>query len=325
VSKTVLIFDLDTPIYKAAVKAEDRSILVTNMKNKKTKEFVNRTEFKKYLKDNNKIADIGNYTVTDVQDPHPPSFAAQILKTSVKSIIDTVKPDEVEFIVSGGGNFRDDLPLPSRYKWNRQGVIRPVNLQATRNFSERHFKALKTINEEPDDVQVWRGYEVLQEGNKPIVLGYDKDSLQYSGLFVYNPDKKDLGIRQLPKLGDISIDQKGKVRAQGLLQYAFQMLYGDRVDGLKPCEITGIKFGEISAYNILQGLNTEKEILSAVINQYKLWYPSDVRYRTWNDVEVECTWKEIISLYHKGLRMKETRSDPLEVAEFFDRFGLEIK
>lgn len=322
--KTILICDLDTPIYKAAVRAQDKSILVTHTKTGIEKTFNNRTEFKELLKGKNKLSTLPQYEIVDVQVPHPVSHATQILKTTVNSIVDFVKPDEVIYLVSGKGNFREDIPFVKRYKWNREDTLKPVNLQATRNFAIKHFKAVRTNGEEPDDAQVWMGYEVLAAGNKPIVLGYDKDSLQYSGLFVYNPDKPDLGIRELPETGSISLDSKRKPRAEGLMQYAYQMLYGDRVDGLNPYEVAGVKFGEIAAFNVLKDLKDEKEILQAVVNQYKMWYPSDVKYTAWNGEEVSCTWREMYSMYHKALRMKQTKDDPLSAKDFLNSRGVQL-
>lgn len=320
--KTILICDLDTPIYKAAARAQDKSISVKHVRTGIEKSFKTRTEFKELLKSKNKIETLAQYEITDIQEPHPVSFATQFLKTTVNSILNAVQPDEVVYLVSGKGNFREDLPLVKKYKWNREGSLKPVNLQATRNFAIKHYNALQANGEEPDDMQVWMGYEALTSGKKPVVLGYDKDSLQYSGLFVYNPDKPELGIRELPGVGSIELDSKRKPRAEGLMQYAYQMLYGDRVDGLIPYEVAEAKFGEIAAYNVLNDLKTENEILQAVVDQYKMWYPSNVKYTAWNGDDVSCTWKEMYNLYHKALRMKQTKDDPLDYKAFLNSYGV---
>ena len=179
--------------------------------------------------------------------------------------------------------------------------------------------------EECDDMQVWMGYEELQKGNVPVLIASDKDAKAYSGLFLFNPDKPELGVIEIGQLGSIIIDDKNKVRATGLLQYSLQMLIGDTVDSYRPTELCGVKFGEKGAYKLLKDCTTEQDALLVVINQYKLWYPSEFSYNTWDGVAKESSWKHMLNLYHCCVRMKETKDDALIAYDFYRRFNINLE
>lgn len=322
-SKTIALFDLDTPIYKAAAACEERTIEVTHTPTGATKIFKNRTEFKDLMKSKDKLKDIHLYEIQDQQEAEPLSHAIKLLKSQVESTLDCIWPDSVVYMLSGPNNFRNNLPLPSPYKGTRS-PIRPLLLKELRRYAKKQFNAVQSDMEECDDMQVWMGYEELAKGNKPILIASDKDAKAYSGLFLFNPDKPGDGINEIPKLGSIWIDGKNKVRANGMMQYGLQMCIGDIVDSYRPTEICGVKFGEKSAYKLLKDCTTEQEILNLVKKQYQLWYSSDFIYTDYNGNSVESNWLGVMQLYHSCVRMKETRHDSLNIKDFFHKYGVTL-
>ena len=323
--KTVAIIDLDTPCYAAAAVCDNKSILVKHNPTGKEKIFKNRTEFKELIKSKSAKYNLEDYSITDIQEPEPVENACHIVKTGINRILEDIDPDEVIFVISGSSNFRDNLALPSKYKSNRQDMIRPVLLQDVREFAKNKYKPFVAQNEEADDMQVYMGYDALSNGYKPVLVTIDKDVLAYSGLYVYNQDKPEVGIQEIPKFGYLEIDSKNKVRGKGFLWYCFQQLNGDITDGYKPTDLAGIKFGEKSAYKLLTDCKNEQEALSVVVDAYRRWYPSDFIYVDWQGVTHGASYESILDMYFKCCRMKSHEFDELDSVDFFTRkYGVKV-
>ena len=323
-SKVIALIDLDTPVYKAAAAVEERGIIVTHSPTGIQKSFSTRTEFKDLLKSKDKIDKLSEYEIEDTQEAEPAEHAFHILNNHIKFILDSFWCDEVVYMISGKTNFRSDLPLPTKYKSNRVG-LKPLLLKQVQTYAWKKYKAIVTQNEEPDDMQVWMGYEILKRGDIPILCTGDKDSKAYSGLSLFNPDKPEEGVRVIPDLASIWEDDKGKVRALGMKQYGLQQMIGDGTDGFKPTDLCGVKFGEKSALKLLEPCKTEKEVLEVVVQQYQKWYPEPFEYTAWNGKKVESDWKHMLNLYHACCRMKETKDDPLIAYDFYKRHGVVIE
>jgi len=323
VTKTIVIADLDTPCYAAAAVCDNRSVLVKHEPTGKTKVFKNRTEFKNLLKSKGK-SNFEEYSFEDIQEPEPVENACHTLKMGINRILEAIQPDEVIYVISGSSNFRDNLPLPTKYKSSRADMLRPALLGDVREFVKKKYKPLVAQNEEADDMQVYLGYEELYKGNKPIAVSIDKDILAYSGLFVLNQDKLEEGIQEIPQLGYLEIDAKNKVRGKGFLWYCLQHIVGDITDGYKPTDLAGVKFGEKSAYKLLVNCKTEQEALLVVKDMYKQWYPDTFTYKDWQGVEHEANYKSILDLYFKCCRMKSHEFDELNSEEFFAKYGVEL-
>lgn len=320
-SKVVALIDLDTPVYKAAAAVEERGIIVTHSPTGIQKSFSTRTEFKDLLKSKDKIDKLSEYEIEDTQEAEPVENACHILNNHIKFILDSFWCDEVVYMMSGKTNFRNDLPLPTKYKSNRT-ALRPLLLKQVQTFAWKKYNAVVTQNEEPDDMQVWMGYEILKRGDTPVIVTGDKDSKAYSGLSLFNPDKPEEGVIVIPDLGSIWEDEKSKVRALGMKQYALQQLIGDTIDGFKPTELCGVKFGEKSALKLLEPCKTEKEVLEVVVNKFQEWYPEAFEYTAWNGDTIKSDWKHMLNLYYCCCRMKETKDDPLIAYDFYKRYGV---
>lgn len=323
-SKTVALIDLDTPVFKAAAATQKRSILVTHNPTQKQKEFNTRTEFKDVLKAKDKFDKLDEYSIEDIQTPEEISFSYNCLNLHINGIIESIEPDEVIYLISGSTNFRNNLEFPSRYKSNREHLLKPVNLRQIQQYAIRKYKPVVVQGAEPDDAQIYMGYDFLSRGYKPIVVSIDKDSKAYSGLYLYNPDHPHKGVQLIPEFGEIWIDEQDEVRAIGFLQYAFQHLIGDPIDGMKTTELAGIRFGAKSAYKLLKDCKTEKEALEVIVQQYRKWYNKPFEYTAWNGEVIRSDWKHMLCLYFKGIRMKSAPNDPLDAVDFFKKYNVKI-
>lgn len=323
-TKRILIIDLDTPCFAASAVSEDRSVLVTHEPTGLQKSFKTRTEFKEVLKAKQKEDKLPEYSFKDIQEAEPIENACHTLKSMLTRYIDDLEAEEVLYFISGKDNFRDSLPLPTKYKSSRAGTLRPLLLSDVKKFATAKYKATVCHGEEPDDAIIYTAYDLKNKGYDPIILSIDKDSLAYSGLKIYNQDKPEQGIVELPQLGSLWIDDKGKVRGNGFLWYAFQHVLGDKTDSFNPAELADVKYGEKSAYKLLHDCKSEQEVLNKVIQQYKKWYPEPITYIAWDGKEYTKDYIQIADMYFKCSRMKTDEFDDLDFVKFCNKLGVEL-
>lgn len=325
-AKRAVLFDCDVLSYRAAAAAEERRVEVIHKKSGRTKVFKNRTEFKNFLKDIGFEYVEDAYQINDVQLPEDVSHPLHTLKLQIKKIEDTLWTDESYFFISGKNNFRDDLPLPTKYKSNRTDLLRPVLLKDCRQYLIDKYKAKVVNGCETDDALIYKGYELLNQGYEVIIVTNDKDANAYSGLNLYNYTSENPEVIKIDGLGSLWIDEKtGKLKGQGMLWYCTQLLTGDNTDCFKPTELTNVKFGEMSAYKLLKDCKSEQEALNLCAQQYQKWYPETFTYTSWQGRKIESDWKHMLNLYHQCCRMKETENDPLIAYDFFKRYGVILK
>ena len=323
-SKTIVIYDGDILSYRASAVIETRTVVVTHEPTQKQKVFKNRTDFKNSMKIQEKLYNALEYTFVDKQESQPISNCIAIMKHQIENINDSLFADEHLICLSGVSNFRDTLPLPSKYKGSRVGLMRPVHLKGAKTYLKRNYPSQIAVMDEADDVQIYKGYEYLEKGYTVILATIDKDSFSYSGLNLYDFTADNPKVELIPFGVGYLEDTGKKITGRGLLWYCFQMIRGDTGDDYLPYELTGLKFGEKGAYKVLSDCKTEKEALTAVVNQYKLWYPSDFTYTTWDGVTTKSNWKHMLNLYHSCVRMKETSDDLVVAYYFYKKHGVNL-
>jgi hypothetical protein len=321
-NKRILILDLDTPCFAAAAVAEDRSVLVTHVPTGIQKSFKTRTEFKEVLKAKQREDKLSEYSYEDVQVAEPIENACHTLKSMINNYCEALDYEDIQYFISGSNNFRDSLPLPTKYKSSRTGTIRPLLLSDVKKFATAKYKATVCHGEEPDDAIIYTAYDLQRQGYEPILISIDKDSLAYSGLSIYNQDKPEQGIVKIPELGSLWIDDKGKVRGNGFMWYGLQHLLGDKTDSFNPAELAKVKYGEKSAYKLIYECKFEEEVLEKILWQYKKWYPQAVTYIAWNGLVHTADYLVIADLYFKCCRMKTDEFDDLDFMKFLDKYGV---
>lgn len=326
--KIIVIYDGDILAFRASAVAEERSVLATHIPTGKEKVFKNKTELKDSLKSKGKEYKPEDFDFKDIQEPLPESVAFKIMKNKILQTNSDLFADEYVITLSGKSNFRDLLPLPTKYKDNRTG-IRPLHLKACKEHLWKKFNSRVAMHEEADDVQIYTAYEYYKQGYTPIVATIDKDANAYSGISLYDFTTEGSEVRLIPDgpgyLEVIQKDKTKKVKGLGLAWYCFQSLVGDKTDTIYPYELANVKgFGEISAYNILKDCKTEQDLLLAVLNTYKEWYPDKFLYKDWQGNEHEADYLSVMQMYHKCIRMKETKDDTLNLQEFYSRWRIDL-
>jgi hypothetical protein len=322
-SKVVILYDGDILAYRASAAIDGRSVLVKHNKTKRTKEFKNKTEFYDLCKEKNLTIDKDDYTIIDQQNPEPIATACSIIKNQIERINADLFADEYLVCISGKSNFRDNLPLPSKYKGGRSETLRPVHLKECKKYLWKSHPSLIAKDREADDDLIIKGYEYLSKGYQVIIAGIDKDSWSSSGLSLYNYTEEVPKLELIPDFGYLT-DTGKKIIGRGFLWLMFQQVLGDKTDSFNPAEIAGVKYGDKSAYNLLKDTTTKQEALQLVVDQYKKWYPNEVTYTDWTGKKQTKDYRAIFQMYFSCARMMQYEHDKLNAANFCKQHGVEL-
>lgn len=320
-SKIIAIYDADSLAFRASAVVDNRSVEVKHLPSGRTKIFKTRTEFKDMLLDKGMEFKAEHYEFTDKQDAEPLVNVCKILKNQINSINSALCADEYLMCLSGKENFRDSLSLPSKYKGQRDGLMRPVHLKAAKTYLWRNHPSLLANNREADDDLIIKGYDYLNKGYIPILVSVDKDAYSASGLTLYDFTADNPKPELVPDFGSLW-DTGKKITGRGFVWLMFQMVNGDIADHWKPSEIAGKKYGEKSAYKLLKDCKTEHTALTKVVNQYKEWYPESFDYVDWTGKKCRADYKDMFQLYFKCARMMQHENDDLNAAKFCYKYGV---
>lgn len=317
----VAVIDGDEIAFIVASACEKRTIKITNCLNDVSTVFKTRTEFKNFTKGLEIPEEL--FTIEDVQTADDLPAALHTVKVILDNIKEACQATEIEIYLSGADNFRDSIPLPSKYKSNRKDTIKPLLLKDIRAYLVR--KGAKIVNgQEVDDVvshRMWDGYKAK---TKIIGVTQDKDACGSAG-WLYNRDKMEAPeFIDGKDVGQLHIDAKNKVRGTGRKWGYLQWLIGDPTDGYNPCEICKVKYGEKSAFKLLDPLTTDKECIQAIYDQYKAWYPAEVQYTAWDGTEVVTDAIGIMQMYMDCYRMRRWKDDVVNVSELLTKLGTKL-
>lgn len=321
--KKLVVVDADTLVFRSAAASEDRTVEVEYLPAGRKKVYKNRTEFKKAMLEKGFQIKPEEFKFTDIQEPEPVENCLHNIKIQANNILEMFSDADVIFVAGDSNNFRLDLPLPTRYKSNRDGMLRPVLLKEAREYFVKKFNALSADGFEADDLANILAYEGLRKGKEAILLSPDKDAKQSVGLKLFdytNPDKPVVHIQNWHEMNLV----KGDFKSYGVPFFCYQMTRGDKVDCVTPYELTGKQFGDSGAYKLLSDCKTAQQCLEAVAKKFQEWYPEPVTYYAWNKQECTKDWKDLLQLYFSSVYMLRDENDETTVEEFFDSYGVKL-
>lgn len=355
----LIVLDLDQTCFVSAAGAEKRTIKATHKASGREKIFKNRTEFwgtqKKvvggWLKDQNmnmeaKAKAAGreftpwgrdDFTIEDIQTPEPVEHCLHILKTKINAMFEHLGMSDNEGlgVLGGTGNFRLLLPAPEIYKGNREDTLRPLLLQETRDYVQRRYNAKVIDHMEADDylsILAYEGWVHYQQTGKfnRLVVSFDKDQKGNPGLvFDSMRDKEEKTWKHpIPMLIDDSMGEiwmeGSKVKGWGKKFFGYQMLCGDSSDNIKPYQCFDIagRFGDTAAFNLIGHLTDEKEMWTAIVNQYKTWFPEGVEFTSWDGTDRKMSAGQWASIIFQMVYMKRTPNDKTTLASELKRVGV---
>lgn len=321
--QTVLIVDADTICYRAAAATEGRSIEVTHLPTGKVKVFKNRTELKTLLKSKGRLEAIDDYLIIDQQEPEPIENCLSLVKRQVNNLIEFTWCDSNRLYLGKGKNFRHKLALPKAYKGNRLDMIRPVHLDEARNYLVKHWGATVVEGREADDQVVIEVYKELDRGNRPILAVAEKDLYQCEGVEILNYTEPSWSLHKIDSLGHLREEGKG-IKGEGLLFLCYQWCCSDPSDNYCAYDLSNVKFGPKKAYNLLKDCKTEAEVLIAVKEQFKKFYPEPFEYTDHTGESMTSNWFDMMQMYYTCCRMQRYEDDPLDCRVLFEKYGVTL-
>lgn len=351
---TVVYIDGDQLAYICAAANEDKVIIATHKASGNKKEFKNRTEFwgnkKKeiggWLQDLNMTRQVEGKTlftkedfeITDEQRPRELAFCLSNIKNKLNSFLNHLGLTKYQVVLGGEDNFRLMLPSVEQYKSNRADTLRPLQLKEAREYLTKHHETLVVDGIEADDFLAMKGYESVEVFNKTgifpyIIVSFDKDQLG-NMTFMFNSYTEE-GVYKHPipilvnnqdeseGLGSLFL-VKNKVKGYGFKFLMFQTLVGDPTDCIKPYQSLGIRFGELSAYQLIQPCTSHKDVLEVVIRQYKEWFPEGVKFTSWNGEEISMTTGQWMNNIFRMVYMLTSENDKTHIGTLIKKYNAEI-
>lgn len=338
---TKLCFDYDYLLYAAGSMAETRSIVVTHRASGDQWEFPNRTLFWGHHKakaggwlaewnskrpdDKRRKAD--EFDVIDKQCPEPIENAIHTLKQMIVAVKEETFANTHYGYTGRGKSFREDVSTIIKYKGNRDNSLRPVLLEDLRNYLVRYQAAEIIAGIEADDAvsidsyNSWKKWKKTGSDNdKLIVACVDKDYKQCPGHLKY-PEQPLCSYGE--GFGYLEPTPKG-FTGRGRLWLYFQVLAGDSVDNYFPNSASPVKWAEVSAYKALSGCKTDKEALQALVDSYKLLYPSPKKIVGWRGQEIEIDAMYVLQENFTLARMLRIREEkPVVLKDVLDNLSVE--
>lgn len=325
----IAVFDGDQIAFRTAAAAEERGIKVTNTTlpdDQGVGIWKNRTQFKKFM--NGIDYEDEMFTVEDTQIAEPIQNAIATMKATIANICKQCNAGSYEIYVGDSNNFRDELPLPTKYK-DRDTSVRPLLLKELKQYLRDFKGAIWADGIETDDYIAIRMYEGYKQGKKVIGISSDKDQMQTQG-WILDPNKMEKPYL-IKGFGGLFIDSSTKsdtVKGWGRKFLYYQILHEDKADtysardvykqlhGKKP------RFGEKAAYGLLNPCKTDKECFEVLAEQYKKWYGEDeFTYTDWKGNEVTTDWFGLMSTYFLTAYMRRSEDDQTTLTTYLEEFG----
>lgn len=318
-TKRIILVDGDIVAFRAAAANETRSIRATHKTTGQVICCPHRTALKEQIKD---VFEINEFDIEDVQTPEDVSHAFNAIKTTINALKKSCNAEAVEVFLSGENNFRDNLPLPTKYKSAREGLNKPLLLSECRDYLKRKYKAVIANNKEADDELTIRAYDLASKGHIGIVCTLDKDA-NGTAVWLYNWNNMTEPVK-VSGLGYVELDDEKVLRGYGRKFYYAQWVKGDSVDNFKPSEVAKKKFGDVGCYNLLKDCKTDKECVQAVYNQYKEWYPVEpIEYTDWQGNKQSMTRIQFMDMYAAACHMKRFEDDVFDTEKLLTTLKIE--
>jgi hypothetical protein len=338
---TRVCFDFDCIKYTVGYASESRSVIATNKSTGNSLTLKNRSSLKEHLEAFNINREspllITEFDIQDVQEAMSADVVSKILTNTVTNIVKHLHAKECYGYIGRGKVFRHDIAKIKEYKGGRLS-LKPINLPLIEEMLLERFNGkIATDNLESDDWlsidshTAWKDWsKTKHHKDRLIVVTTDKDALQCCGSHLFNPDKMKLPFTIKNELGEVSLreDTKAKTLTGYGRKFLYaQMLLGDNVDNYSPTALVDKdnpykRFGDVSCHTLLDGLVTDKECLEAVIERYKLWYPTPVSFKSHDGETYHYDWLNVANEMWQLARMKRWVGDDISFSDVLNKFGI---
>lgn len=195
---------------------------------------------------------------------------------------------ELRIFLTDKYNFR--TTVMEEYKANRADVWRPYHLKNAQAYVRAVYDAESVVGLEADDLLAMN----QKQDGSTMIATIDKDLLQVPGLhYKWETQHRGEEFVDVDKFGSLTLIEKPKgktvekdVKGTGAIFFCHQLLIGDGTDGVIGCGTKVTKVyasgkkigqeyerrqgvGEVTSYELLNGVKSYGEGLTKVINEYK--------------------------------------------------------
>jgi hypothetical protein len=319
-----LVFDYDYIKYSFAAVCEKRYIRVVEKQSGNEYEFPTRTDFyghhsKKsggWLAKYNAALETpltpDDFIITDIQEPEPVANALASVKGHIENVKEATGCNSYYGYIGRGDSWRVEASTILKYKGNRKDMLKPILLPEIEDYLIRQHNAEIVRGLESDDKCV---IDCYKKHNKKTLIAVEKDFLGCD-VVLFNPNIGE--YKYCGGFGELHRDAKGKVRGSGRLWYYQQILSADGSDNYAANSASDVKWGEVSAYNLLKGCKNDKEAWEALWEGYKKLYPEKKIVTGWrgNQIEIDALYmlQENATMAH----LLRNDSDSLVVTDILD-------
>lgn len=233
-----------------------------------------------------------DFTYTDHQEPMSVELAKRSVDLRIQALLSITEADKYSGFVGRGQVFRVELSTLLRYKGTRVDKPRPIHLTALKQHLVDKHNCTWVEKIESDDAVSIAGLAAYQrwkdsgkDCDKGIMVFEDKDLTQVEG-WQYH-----VGQTEAPELrvglGKIWRDDKGKVKGWGRLHLYWQLMRTEKSDNFSASCFSDVKFGDVSAYNLLSECKSDKQALTALLAGFNLLYPEPKKVVGWRGRDAE--------------------------------------
>ncbi len=314
----VVVVDADDIVYRIAAACDSRSVVAT-IRGEEL-EFPHKTALKEFCKDVYFDFDTLEYENKVVAEGIAQCLAT--VKRTISNIYRGIEATHVVFFLGGSDNFRNNLPLPVKYKSNRKSTRKPTHLLAIREYLNKYYETYIINDVEADDIVQGLTEHIIND-TPAYAIAYqrDKDFLQALRKSRYWHSVKQTKTELSGGLGELH--KEGKlVKGSGLSWLLLQTMLGDSTDGYTPKPLFKKRFADVGYFKMFKDYESEKDLLLAWVEQWKSLLPEEIKFTTWQGEDVTHDWLSLAELYFKPPYMKVHPNDTTTFSDLLERYHL---
>jgi len=181
-------------------------------------------------------ADILRYELGSIEMPHPflgegvttpcsEKKIEELLHDRIEGIKQAIGTDNILSLLTGKGNFRDEVSDLEPYKGNREGSTKPFHWQTVDELLKGEYGAVEVHGNEADDVLGLTARAEQAKGRTPVICSRDKDLRMVEGWHYSWPCGEHQPEKPLYYISE----------EEGERWFWTQMLTGDATDNIMGC------------------------------------------------------------------------------------------
>lgn len=225
--------------------------------------FAYKKDVDQYFEDYPQLKDIAH--VDSYVNLEPVANALHSVKSTIERIKNTLSlnDDEIQIVLSGDTNFREDIATIRPYKGNRDRDHKPVHGTAIKQYMMDNFDTYVTSDEEADDYISYSHYSYWKQDEMgSCIVTIDKDLDMVPGLH-YN---------------FVTEEAYYVEPDEAMRNFYKQLITGDNVDNIQGVP----KYGRVRAENLIAECKTEQQMQLTVGGLYIQSYG-----KNWREALVE--------------------------------------